>query len=350
MKAGRTLVELAHELTRQHESKRDFVADTRRLSLVPDQAGQIVMEGVNGGMTLRPSAHAQLAATLGIPKPYYDRMQAEAPDLLASNANRWLQKAQKKLIRTLDGEVRAILSDSYRPLDNLDLANAVLPILKNVDARVESAEVTESKLYLKVVSDRIQGEAKVGDLMQAGAVIGNSEIGHGSLSVSALDFRLACLNGMIRETAIRKAHLGRGARGMDAIEDAREFFKDTTRQLDDQAFFAKVQDTVSAMFDPERFNLRLNQYREASAQIITIDPVKAIETVTRRYSFTDGERGSIMSHLIQGGDLSRWGLANAVTRAAQDVDSYDRSTEMERFGGDIIELAPADWKVIATTA
>ena len=35
MKQGRTLTELAVELERQHTSKRDFIADTRELELVP---------------------------------------------------------------------------------------------------------------------------------------------------------------------------------------------------------------------------------------------------------------------------------------------------------------------------
>jgi hypothetical protein len=127
MKNGRTLSALAAELERQANSKKDYVADTRRLRMEPIDTGRVILQGVNGGMMLKPTAHAQMAGTLGIPKPYYDRMLAEAPDLLSANVNRWLDRQPaKKLIRTLDNEVRAILSDSYRPLDNLDLAEAVL--------------------------------------------------------------------------------------------------------------------------------------------------------------------------------------------------------------------------------
>ena len=55
----------------------------------------------------------------------------------------------------------------------------------------------------------------------------------------------------------------------------------------------------------------------------------------------------MLKHLIQGGDLSAWGLGNAVTRAAQDVASYDRATEMESIGGKVIELSPAEWRTMA---
>jgi hypothetical protein len=349
MKSGRTISELAAELERQANTKKDYVADTRRLSMQPSGDG-VVLVGVNGGMTLRSTAHGQMASTLGIPKPYYDRMLQNEPDLLSRNVNTWLEKQPaKKLVRTLDGQVRAILSDSYRPLDNLDLAEAVLPKLVDLQATVVSSEVTENRFYLKAVTARIQGEAKLGDVLQAGVVISNSEVGQGSLRVEAMDYRLVCLNGMIRETAVRKAHLGRGARGQDAIEDAREYFRTETRAADDRAFFLKVQDATAAMFDPERFNARLLQYREVSERQIaaTADPVKVVEVTAKRFGLNDGERSSILQHLIRGGDMSQWGLANAVTRAAQDVESYDRATELESLGGDIVELPANDWKTLA---
>lgn len=353
MKSGRTLSQLAAELERQASSKKDYIADTRRLRMkandsnIPDR--RVILQGVNGGMRLRPIAHQQLAATLQIPKPYYDRMLEQAPDLLAKNVNQWLEKQPStKLVRTLDNQVRAILSDSYRPLDNYDLAEAVLPQLQTLQATVESCEVTENRFYLKCVTERITGEVKVGDRINAGIVISNSEVGQGSLRLEEMDFRLVCLNGMIRGTAVRKAHLGRSTAGRDAIEDAREFFKSETRQADDRAFFLKIRDSVGAMFNQERFSNRIQDYKEASARVITIDPVKAIELTAKRFQLNEGERSSVLTHLIKGGDLSQWGLANAITRAAQDVESYDRSTEMEAIGGDLIELEPGEWKTLAT--
>lgn len=356
MKPGRSIQDLAAELARQSESKKDYLADTRKLSLRALNGGaadhshaNVILDGVNGGMGLRPTAHAQLSEALKIPKPYYDRMLAEAPDLLARNVNEWLtRQPARKLVRTLDNQVRAILSDSYRPLDNLELAEAVLPKLVDLKAAVVSAEITEHRFYLKAVTDRVQGEVKVGDVVQAGLVISNSEVGLGALRVEELDYRLVCLNGMIRAAAVRKAHLGRSnGRNGDAIEDAREYFRDETRKADDRAFFLKVGDAVGAMFNSERFNRRLDQYREAGARTIDADPVAVVEVAAKRFELTEGERSSMLQHLIRGGDLSQWGLANAVTRAAQDVESYDRATELEALGGTVIELKPADWKAIA---
>lgn len=347
MKTGRTLSALAAELERQAASKKDYIADSRKLRMEVTQEG-VIMQGVNGGMPLETIAHAQLAGALSIPKPYYDRMLSDAPDLLSTNVNRWLERQPaKKLVRCLDNRIRAILSDSYRPLDNLDLAEAVLPQLINLSAEVLSCEVTENRFYLKAATDKIQGMVKVGDTIRAGVVVSNSEVGQGSLRVEALDYRLVCSNGMIREQAIRKAHLGRGSRGQDAIEDAREWFRTETRIADDRAFFLKVQDATASMFDALRFEKRIQQYKDASERKIEADPIKVVEVTAKRYGFNDSERSSILTHLIKGGDMNAWGLANAVTRAAQDVESYDRATELESIGGDVIELSPSEWKVIA---
>ncbi len=348
MKNGRTLSDLATELERQSNTKRDYIADTRALTMEPVQSGGVILQGVNGGMTLRPIAHQQIATSLAIPKPYYDRMLADAPDLLSKNVNQWLKATPaRKLVRTLDNSVRAFLSDSYRPLDNYDLAEAVLPRLMSLNAKVVSCEVTDSRFYLKAITDKVQGEVKQGDVIQAGLVISNSEVGQGSLRVEALDFRLVCTNGMIREAAVRKAHLGRGHRGQDAIENAREFFRDETRLADDRAFFLKVQDAVGSMFDPVRFNVRLDQYREAAQKTIAADPVQVVEATAKRLTLTEGERSSVLQHLIRGGDLSAWGLANAITRTAEDASDYDRATQLEAAGADVIELNPNQWRTLA---
>ena len=109
MKTGRTLNEIAAELTRQAETKRDYVADTRALTARPVGRG-IVLDGINGGLEIQPVAHAQLADTLGIPKVYYDRLLSASPDLLANNVNHWLHaEPSRKLVRTLDGTMRAFL-------------------------------------------------------------------------------------------------------------------------------------------------------------------------------------------------------------------------------------------------
>ncbi len=43
-------------------------------------------------------------------------------------------------------------------------------------------------------------------------------------------------------------------------------------------------------------------------------------------------------------------MVNAVMHFSQNVDDYDRATELEAVGGKLIELAPGDWKELARAA
>jgi hypothetical protein len=80
---------------------------------------------------------------------------------------------------------------------------------------------------------------------------------------------------------------------------------------------------------------------------------KKIETsvlnVTKKFQGYLGksDEDDILKHLIEGGDLSQWGLANAVTACAHDADSQDKAYDYERVGGKIIDLSPSEWKSLA---
>ena len=123
MKQGRTLLELGRELQRQRLNRQDFLADTRTLEMESTPYSSTLhlsLEGKTYGYQIGELAHQQIASRLNIPYRYYQKMQAEVPDLLDRNVNTWLeQKPERRMIRVLDGKVRAFLSDRYRRLDNL---------------------------------------------------------------------------------------------------------------------------------------------------------------------------------------------------------------------------------------
>ncbi|MGD7478558.1 DUF932 domain-containing protein, partial [Ralstonia pseudosolanacearum] len=159
------------------------------------------------------------------------------------------------MIRVLDGNVRAFLSDRYRRLDNLELCAAVLPVINEMkNSVIESCEVTTTHLYLKVVNRRLKAEVRVGDVVQAGFVVSNSEVGLGSLRVEPLVFRLVCKNGLIcKDMAHKKYHVGRQVYASD--DSAYELYSEETLAQDDKTFFLKVQDIVRSAVDEARFLL-----------------------------------------------------------------------------------------------
>jgi hypothetical protein len=354
MKSGRTLVNLAQELERQLGSKRDLVVPTSLLQCRTHPDGELTMiveaTPSNGEYRVTDLARRQLADKLKIPFAYFERMRVEQPALLDRNINTWLaHDDERKMIRTLDGKVRAVLSDRYRRLDNYDLAESVLPVLQQLDgASFESVELTETRMYLKVVAPRVKLEMAPGDIVQAGVVISNSEVGEGTLSVQPLVYRLVCRNGLIAaDHALRKTHVGRTVQGES---DAVTVFQEDTLAADDKAFFLKVRDVVQAAISEATFREVAQKMQKTQGIKLVGDPVKAVEVLSNRYTLNDGERAGVLRHLIAAGDLSAYGLVNAVTHYSQDVEDYDRATEFEALGGRLIELSAGEWRGLAEAA
>jgi len=358
MKSGRSLRELAHELERQMLTKQDLVLpssllqcrtnESGRLNLTVDAGNQPRIGG--GEYDVTSLARRQLAEKLKIPFAYFERMREGQPELLDRNVNTWLQtEGSRWMIRTLDDEVRAVLSDRYRRLDNFDLAEHVLPLLQRLDgAQFESVELTETKMYLKVITPRVTFEVAPGDIVQAGVVISNSEVGCGTLSVQPLIYRLVCSNGLIAsDHALRKTHVGRS---LASVEDLVTVFRDDTLAADDRAFFLKVRDVVEAAISETTFRQVAMKLQKTRDIRLTGDPVKTVEVLANRYWLSDNERAGVLRHLIVEGDLSGYGLVNAVTHYSQEVVDYDRATEFEALGGKLIELAPNEWKGLALAA
>lgn len=352
MKAGISLNEMAAELARRADATKDYIASSTALQMLSDTHLCLAQDpdAESDVFPVTEHAHRQIGTYAKIPAEYYDRMRKEQPALLAQNVNTWLhdKSDDKRLVRTLDGQVRAVLSNRYRPLDNHDLVQAVLPVLaEHTDLQVVSTQITDSRFFLKVLFPRIEGEIKKGDAVQAGLTISNSEVGDGSLQVSPLIYRLVCLNGMIAESAMKRSHVGKS---LSASEDGFEIFRDATREADDKAFWLKVQDIVRSAMTQTVFDTLVNRMRDTTERTIEAPIVEVVERVARRFTLTDGESGLMLNHLAQGGDLTQWGLLNAITRTSQDLDDYTRATEFERLGGQILELPRSEWMQLSEAA
>jgi hypothetical protein len=116
---------------------------------------------------------------------------------------------------------------------------------------------------------------------------------------------------------------------------------------DDEALFAKVRDIVAGTLSQDVFDLQLDKLRAANGQEVSGDVPAAVQMLGKSLSLTEAEQSTVLDNFIKGGNLTRWGMSNAVTLASQDVEDYDRATELERAGGRIIEMATRQWDTIA---
>lgn len=343
MKTGRTVNEVVAELKRQQDLKKDYISSAANMGLKED--GRTFRMG-SSDFSTTDLFHRQLGSSLGIPAKYYDLMQREKPELLAENVNSWLSDNENNyMVRTMSETARALLSARYRRIDNLSIAGQVLPMFAgSSDFEFVSCEVTENRLYLKIVNKRLETEVVPGDYVQAGVMISNSEVGLGAVSVQPLVYRLVCTNGMVvNDMGERKYHIGRTAK---AEEETYELFTDETMEAEDKAFLLKLRDVTKAAIEEARFKEVVGKLQESVGVKITGRVQDVVELTGRNYGFNQDEQDGILKYLIEGGDLSLYGLSNAVTRASQDIASYDRATELESAGWQIATMPKAQWREI----
>lgn len=354
MKAGLTITEMAAEIERQAAAKVDYLVNPKKLEM-ESMGGSPMLRVLDGGVDLleplaiQETAHRQMGAHLGIPWKYYEKMLQEEPGLLSYNVNHWFQRGEPapRMLRTMDGRARAFLSNRYRLIDNFEIATAVLPIIMEMQgARFESCNLSENYLYIKVVNPRLTGEVRVGDVVQAGIAISNSETGLGAVNVQPLIYRLACLNGMVvndNSTRTRRNHVGRA----NSTDENFALYSQETLDQDSKAFMMKVQDTVKAAVDEARFAKVLDTMKESTqAKLDTSDIPALVKLTGSNFGLTDAEGKGVLQHLLEDADYTLYGLANAVTRFSQDVDDYDRASKLEVIGYNVMTMSPAMFRQI----
>lgn len=355
MITGKSLSALAAEVERQAGTMRDLIAPSHKLEVVAHDhlAPALLIDGDPAPYELTETGHETLAERLGIPSRYYDRMRREAPALLAYNTNEWLRQEGRdgasRMVRLLDGKARAVLSDKYKRLDNYDFLMTVLPELMEAGkadghaVQVQSSEITDRRLYVQLTFAGMEtefrvnrGGRQVGEVVRAGLVLRNSEVGSGSREIQFLAYTLACTNGLILPREIGSfstRHLG-GRKGTGTtFELSRE-----AEEADAHAFALATRDAVRQMVNPDNLQALVDRMRAANERPITGAPDAAVRELGKSFSLTEDEQAAVMRHLIADSDLTHYGLTNAITRAAQDAASYDRAIELEEVGGVFLHM------------
>jgi hypothetical protein len=319
------------------------MADTRRVSL-HDEDGSVrfnidLPEGAEAfGITRH--AHQQIGTKLDLPWKTYERLLDKHPDLLVHLANGLLAREPKRrLVRTMEGNVRAFLSDGYRPRDNWELLEqAVLPVIaERPNVTFEKCELSETHMYVKIrlpEFERVDPTPRVGTVLHGGLIIKNSEVGASSLLVAPWTYQLWCANGCAHDVlGQRQRHVGKRIVGEG---EAWEIFSDETRALDDAAFFAKTRDVIRATLNETVFDSIVEKMRDLAGISIPGPVAQVVEVFGAKADLNEGERGSLLNHLIEGGDLSAWGYMNALTATARDLET-GRQVDLEVEAGRLLQ-------------
>jgi hypothetical protein len=289
MRKGLDLGTMAAELDYQHEHKRDFIASTEDLKVTHDGTDFLIEIRDQSRRKVRRfkfemSRHmlGQVASYVRIPTTLIHHIAAKGGEglkyltkLITTQLN---EDPAQRMIRTMgrqgkDPFARAFLSDRYRTLDNYDLLQAVFPVINKYKGQIviESCDVTDTHMYFKIRNPKYsyklgtivnKNGRKVDDIIEAGVMISNSEVGAGALIIKPFITRLACMNGATITTlgrVKRRNHIG--SKHKSAEFDSYEIVPSAMDMIDDAAFWEIVRESLEnmltnkAMFDviAERF-------------------------------------------------------------------------------------------------
>src|SRR5215467_3394536 len=164
-------------------------------------------------------------------------------------------------------------------------------------------------MYLKIISNEIWD---IDSGLKAGIVIGNSEVGAGSVSVEPFVFRKLCTNDLIvsREKSFRHAHIHLTA------------YKLTRRMAEAVSEGFRVASSVLDAFLKTR-------------EVKVVDPLEVIRKIAEERKFSQKITDEVVSSYLVEPEPNLFGMINAFTNAAQKLGPLQR-IEMERFAGTLL--------------
>jgi hypothetical protein len=360
---------LVGELQEQQDRKQDLIVPARDLW---SREGRVFVRGAGepvltaDGVTpthleLDPTAiyDEGVAAKTGLPRNFLRTLRETGrTDLVDANFNGLLHgnktlevpgDDRRFMLRTFKGQdgesgrARALLSDSFRTIDNWDVLMATLAGMRaaGLDAHtVRAADLTDRRMYVKIVAPEIQALAP--ELLKnyrspfsgasgadnptvfAGFVLSNSETGGGAFTITPRLEVQVCSNGMtITKDAVRRTHLG-----SKAEEDGVVQYSDATQRKNLELITLQTKDAVTTFLNADYMNAAIRKI-EAKAGAPVSRPQEVVQAIVKREAFTKGDVDGLLDHFIKGGDMTAGGVFGAITSYAQTVADADRAYLME---------------------
>jgi hypothetical protein len=314
-----------------------------------------------------PTALRHVAARLDVPMPYLTRLNGSGNgDLAAYNINTLSGRNDKTVMsRWLmceDGAyLRAVLSDRYGAIDNVDLVAAVITGLKSAgvglgDCEVD-ADITDDRFRLRIAVPAIQQAAPdllVGyrppitparrlhdqtggedlPVLWAGLEISNSETGKGAVQLLPRAVVQVCRNGMTKTAdMLRQIHVA--GRLQEGVID----WSESTKRKSLELTTSQVEDAARAFCSVSYLDKLIAEMRQAKGATVE-SPTTAVKIVAERIGLSEAEGKRVLDLFAASGDTTMFGLAQAVTVAAQYAPDGDRQAEMEAEFWSVLNLGP----------
>ena len=319
----------------------DRVREAKKLNFITEENEPHIYMKIPGGKScfekLHKNALRQASAKTDIPWSYVDKLMSCSDwglGLLAENFDELFEHLEGRLLlRSVNGEVRGILSDRYRRLDSRPLVDSFCRACAEVGARPYEGYVTDTKVALQAVIPKVY-EPFPGEYMAYGVCFENSDFGNGALNISIFVLRLLSDTSTIGADYMRKVHLGK------RLEEEAEW-TERTKQLDMQTMMSAIGDMVHVNLADSRIEAMQGLLKSAFEMQLTDERKKTVIELLKRF-LTKGEVEKVLQRfnepeveLLPPGN-NVWRMSSAVSWLAGATEDTERKLEIQKVAGKLL--------------
>ena len=128
-------------------------------------------------------------------------------------------------------QLELFLGNQYRPIDNLDIIEKILPIIKRNGGVIKSSNITETNLYIHAAFPEVKMSISDECEITKGIVIRNSEVGVSSFKIQPWVQVEETGNGIIVvDTSIKRYHVGKSHMPSDLAYEIKKILHQEMRK------------------------------------------------------------------------------------------------------------------------
>lgn len=343
----------------------DQVVDLETINVVPD--GNTKVPGIYldvpnmGKLALTDWSKRQLGTILGITfDKWFDPTVVKADEIQEELRRRFSRTHESRKIRArrydskdpgaklADGFCRAVLSPTYAPIDDVRIFDRMG---KRFRGEVDDVGFMQNHLGTDFYNDRSSHYTVVGEPVNMGPIdrkhpdarvrhiydlaekegalpaedwvyhgyhLRNSEVGYTAVTIDDFTFRLVCLNGAII-----------------SVRDGRLLYR-VHRSIDDESIDALLDGAFRKM--PTAWE-RNRKMMVALRDTVVEDPEAEILKFLNRQKATKAYQDAVKAAYEAEPLPNRYGIMQALARAAQGEPDMDKRVELEELAGQYMALA-----------
>jgi hypothetical protein len=330
---------IQHVLNNQPQ---DRIVKGKALEFVPTITGiSVKLEDVVEE-TVHRHALNQMAQEIEMPMKFLDSLSHPGKDndwereLLAHNFNQIFHRRHanmRRLSRSVKGEIRGFLSDSYRRLDSRPIVEAFAQAVQAKGAQPYQGVVTDTKIAIQAIMPGVY-EPVPGELVAYGLSLENSDFGNGALSIRAYLLRIWCNNLAITEETMRQIHLGKRL-------DDNLIYSQRTYALDAQTTVSALKDVIRTQLDAKSLDTRMAAVRQSAGKEVSVTEARArlakVLNKTEAEAALNAFQSPDVYNLPEGNNS--WRLSNAISWIAGQAEDAERKLELSKAAGDVLKAA-----------